>query len=127
MRRTGPSRQTVRLVRERDDDCCVRCGRPGPLTTQHRVARGMGGTRRPWINSPENLITLCGSGTTGCHGQVEASPHEAVIYGWRVPSWAGDPGSVSVRYWTGDWFMLRPDGSRRAVLEPLVVPVLVGG
>jgi hypothetical protein len=31
----------------------------------------MGGTSDPEINSPVMLIVLCGTGTTGCHGDVE--------------------------------------------------------
>ena len=50
---------------------CARCGKDVTYiqsSIQHRKARGMGGTNDPSINSPANLIVLCGSGTTGCHG-----------------------------------------------------------
>lgn len=83
-RGTDPSAETVRLVRERDDWRCARCAGWGPLSTQHRVARGMGGTRHPLINGPANLLTLCGSGTTGCHGWVESHPVWAEAHGWSV-------------------------------------------
>jgi hypothetical protein len=36
----------------------------------------MGGTGRDWINAASNLLVMCGSATTGCHGIAEArSPH----------------------------------------------------
>lgn len=33
----------------------------------------MGGSRRPELNTPANLILVCGSGTTGCHGRIESN------------------------------------------------------
>lgn len=36
----------------------------------HRDPRGMGGTKA--ADTPENLVHLCGSGTTGCHGWIES-------------------------------------------------------
>src|SRR5690242_16135926 len=100
-RNTGPSAKTVREVRARDLEVCARCGgHCGPMTTQHRKARGMGGTKDPAINDHANLLTLGGSGTTGCHGWVEAHPTEAAADGFRVPSWA-DPAEWPVKTWRG--------------------------
>lgn len=86
-----------RLVLSRDQGCCVRCGRQvydpdgdvlyGMYSLQHRRARGMGGTRSRVSDSPANLVTLCGSGTTGCHGWVESHRAEARLYGWAVSRW----------------------------------------
>jgi hypothetical protein len=93
---TGPGKVTRRLVLERDGYQCVRCGRPagpgiGIYSIQHRVARGVGGG-----NSPANLIVLCGTATTLCHGEVEAKrdPHDLEA-GYRLES-SQDPGAEAV-------------------------------
>ena len=101
------------LVADRDRWRCVRCGRDlsdGSGNLQHRRARGMGGTRKVDVNGPENLILLCGSGTTGCHGHVESHREEARRAGWAV-SQADDPGRVPVTY-PGGRFLLTADGGR---------------
>lgn len=114
-RGTDPSAATVRLVRERDDWRCARCAGWGPLSTQHRVARGMGGTRWPGINLPSNLLTLCGSGTTGCHGWVEAHPQWSKAHGWSVLRGV-DPADVDVWTWRG-WVRLTATGGIVRVLQ----------
>lgn len=43
---------------------CALCGNPGSL--HHVYPRGQGGD-----DLPENLVGLCGSGTTGHHGLIE--------------------------------------------------------
>lgn len=53
-------------------------------SVHHRRPRGSGGTSVPWINFPSNLILLCGSGTTGCHGWVESHRDEARALGFLV-------------------------------------------
>lgn len=44
---------------------CVLCGKPGSL--HHIYPRGQGGD-----DLPENLVGLCGHGTSGEHGLVES-------------------------------------------------------
>lgn len=44
---------------------CVVCGRPGQ-SLHHLVPKSQGGD-----DLPINLVPLCGSGTTGCHGIFE--------------------------------------------------------
>lgn len=107
MRNTDPPRLTVLRVRARDGDACVICGATRELSTQHRVARGMGGSLLPWINGPTNLITLCGSGTTGCHGWVEHHPTFSREAGWSVPR-SLVPADVPVLFPEG-WVLLRDD------------------
>lgn len=74
-------------IRERDAGLCARCGRPCPPgagSVHHRRPRGMGGSRDPLTNDPSNLVLLCGSGTTGCHGYLEAFRSESLETGWLL-------------------------------------------
>lgn len=105
-------------VYERDGHACARCGSGGPLTLQHRTGRGMGGSRDPRINAPSNLITLCGSGTTGCHGVVESTPRLSRLTGWAVAR-HDDPAEIPVQTLSG-WVKLTDDYQ----LEPCPSPHL---
>lgn len=119
-RDTGPDRTTRELVLERDDYRCVGCGAliigGGPYSLQHRVARGMGGTRNPRANSPVNLITLCGSATSadGCHLFCEQRNPELRDMGLWLPSWE-DPADVPVHHSTHGLVYLTDDGGVRPV------------
>lgn len=62
---------------------CIGCGRPD-VTTQHRRARGMGGTSDTGIGHPANGVPLCGDGVRGCHGWAEHNPTDAALLGWRL-------------------------------------------
>lgn len=94
VRQTGPDAATRELVRWRDRDRCRRCG-VATWQIHHRRPRGMGGTRDPLTNGPANLVLLCGSGTTGCHGWVESHRAEARAAGWLVSKWA-DPAATPI-------------------------------
>ena len=79
------------LVIERDRGACVRCAAPvthlergRAWSIHHRRPRGTGGTSLAWVNQPANLIVLCGSGTTGCHGWAERERTKAFDLGLLV-------------------------------------------
>lgn len=88
-RSTGPSPEVVRVVAKRDEGRCAVCGervtgtRGLDHSVHHRLGRKRGGTQRPWVNFPSNLILLCGHGSAGCHLKVGTE-------GW----WARDNGFV---------------------------------
>lgn len=76
----------------RDMGACARCGRHVAhlqrgiaWSIHHRRPRGIGGTILAWVMAAANLIILCGSGTTGCHGWVESNRREARALGFLVP------------------------------------------
>lgn len=92
-RAAGPGKKTREIVLARDRYCCIRCGRAVDEETanlHHRKRRSQGGR-----HAPENLITTCGSGTTGCHGWIHANVTESLAAGWLVPG-AGDPALIPV-------------------------------
>lgn len=62
---------------------CLGDGRPD-VTTQHRRARGMGGTSNVTIGHPANGVPLCGDGVRGCHGWAEHNPTDARLLGWAL-------------------------------------------
>lgn len=81
---TGLSTKTRRAIAERDRGRCLRCGHWG-TNVQHRIGRGMGGTSRREVNEDlASLVTMCGSGTTGCHGWATEHPAEAYATGWAI-------------------------------------------
>ena len=77
----GFSPRVRKLVRTRagggyaEQACCESCGiwlgeHAGQV--QHRVARGMGGSKDPVVNGLAGAALLCGTSYTGCHGDCEA-------------------------------------------------------
>lgn len=82
MRAPVPARLREMVI-ERSEYSCDRCAKPligRPYSLQHRRARGRGG--RKDAHTAANLIVLCGSATTGCHGRVE-NQERAEAYRYR--------------------------------------------
>jgi len=83
------TQETRTLVLERDGYACVCCAHSiigQRYSLQHRVRRGMGGSRLPWIDQPQNLLTILGSGTTLCHGRIEGRGQADKARGLWVPA-----------------------------------------
>jgi hypothetical protein len=106
---TAISQATVDLVHERSGGACEVCGAARATNLHHRRARGMGGTKAP-IHGPEWLLHLCGTGTTGCHGYIEAHPETSYAKGWKLRR-NRDP-AISPVQLGGQWVILTPDGGR---------------
>ena len=93
---------------------CERCGvdltdGSRSVNRHHRQRREVGGDRLA------NILLLCGSGTTGCHGHVTVHPEEAVANGWSVKALGGtDPALVPVRI-NGRLWLLDDAGGRRLI------------
>ncbi len=76
------------------------------LTVHHRMKRSQGGT---W--DPSNLLLLCGDGTTGCHGWVEAHPEAAQAQGlWLTPN--VDTQSVPYLAYGRYWLRIDDEGNK---------------
>jgi hypothetical protein len=94
----------------RDDGRCFKCGRivmNGPHSCHHRKLRSALGS-----DTPENRITLCGSGTTGCHGEVHNSPRASRADGYIVSRYR-EPEDIPVKHWERGFVFLTEDGDMR--------------
>lgn len=89
-------------VRERDGNRCVACDTVmGPWSVHHRQL----GNRDN--NALSNLILLCGTGTTGCHGvRVHGSSSTTDLA--RGRRWASDLGYIVTRHGPRDSALHRP-------------------
>ncbi|MGN6162551.1 MAG: HNH endonuclease [Marmoricola sp.] len=117
-RPTGPSVGVREEVWERAGGYCERCGKAigtSAMSVHHRRPRRMGGTTDPAVNTPANLAILCGSGTTGCHGEIESHRTEAYADGWLLHA-GQDPADVPVRLRGGPMIFLTPDGGYRSLV-----------
>jgi ferredoxin len=100
-------------VLRRDGPYCARCGQCTanvPSSVHHRLPRRMGGTLDPRINDPRNLVVLCGTGTTGCHGAVESDRVAAYADGWLIRNLDHLDEPLRTRY--GTRITLAGDGTR---------------
>jgi len=99
-------------VHERDQGRCCMCGiyiTDGNGAQHHRVAKGMGGSAL--LESPSNLVTLCGRGNNDlCHGKVHGNPEWARNHGWIVSRHL-DPREIPVDMCDG-WVLLDDAGRR---------------
>lgn len=86
---TGPDRTIRELVKLRDEWRCCVCGESvydKQASIHHRRNRGSGGSGDPAINRPSNLLLVCGTGSTGCHGALTDNAQRLVALdaGWIV-------------------------------------------
>lgn len=109
----GVTPAVVEIVTDRDLRRCARCYTPitgergRDWSIHHRRPRGMGGSRVPWVNKPGNLLLLCGSGVTGCHGWVESNRDEARKLGFLVSALGTDiPSHVPVWHSAHGWVLM---------------------
>jgi 5-methylcytosine-specific restriction protein A len=80
-RNTNPTEAVVELVKQRAEYTCERCGLHEGQQAHHRHPRKMGGTRRPEINRPPNLLWLHAE----CHLWVEHNRLAAIGDGMLIP------------------------------------------
>ena len=106
-----PKDDTRYLSARRDEHKCVRCGRSLyniPVSLHHRRMRSH---PFPGLHEASNLIWLCGSGTTGCHGYVHEHQTEAYQLGYLVSAYA-EPKTSPVKYPDGRYYLLDDDGNK---------------
>jgi hypothetical protein len=119
--------RTRKLLRERAHGCCEACGKPGATNGHHRINQSQGGP-----DTLSNLMLLCGSGTTGCHGIVTVNPADARTLGYTVtladiPLNQREPicaATAPVYRWSrelgcAEWVLLDDDGGITPSLESI--------
>lgn len=99
-----------RMVIERAEESCDRCGRylVGQLySLQHRRARGAGGRRGGYLDTAANLVVLCGSATSpgGCHLWAESASGRTTesSQGFVIRGELDAPESVPILRHGRDW------------------------
>lgn len=112
-RKSGPGQDTRLTVLTRAHLRCEVCDGDlsAGMSVHHRKPRGMGGTRDEGINGLANLLAVCGSGTTGCHGWIEVNRSESRARGLLVYR-NDDPEQVPFQDSRGRWWLLTGDGRR---------------
>lgn len=109
-----PEQRGRLIVSERSQGRCELCGATGD-GVHHRLKRSAGGS---W--SPANLLRLCGSGTTGCHGRIEAEPAAAKALGlWLERQDDPDQAPALCRptMWPLAWWQPLEDGTLQWAAE----------
>ena len=90
-RYTGATPIVRMTVVMRGGGTCEICNKPlnssQYVSLHHRKPRKMGGSRDTTLNEPSNLMMICGSGTSGCHGYVESNRELSYTNGWLVHSY----------------------------------------
>lgn len=100
-------------ARGRCEVCEIDLTQAIPMSAHHRLPRQAGGDRRPDVHSITNLLLVCGTGTTGCHGDIERNRSWAYERGYLVHRGLA-PDEVPVRMHGRTWLLL-PDGDLREV------------
>lgn len=95
---------------DRDRGACVHCGTTdATLIPQHRINRGMGGSKER--NKASNIVVLC----SAFNGLIEADASAAALamkHGIKLQSWQV-PESTPVWYAAESaWFLLDNEGRR---------------
>ncbi|ANA85269.1 HNH endonuclease [Gordonia phage BritBrat] len=99
-----------RIVNERADGFCERCGQYG-TTIHHRKNRSQGGV---W--SPQNCVALCGDGVRLCHGWATVEPKAAHAEGFKV--WSFEDEAVRpIWHSTRRWLLLNEWGGYEEVCD----------
>jgi len=80
------------------------------------MARKRGGSRRPFLNLPGNLVLLHGTGNEKCHGFVESEPLWARDNGFKVREGRWLPTEVAIEHACHGLVYLLDDG--RVSFEP---------
>ena len=121
MTRTAAERAAI----ARDGATCQRCGRDltdFPASVHHRQPKGAGGGDKGRYDRVENLIVLCGTGSTPhCHLDAHTAS-DRYDTGWLVHRYE-DPLTVPLIDLSGRRFFLSEEGEHVDIFLPDPGPV----
>lgn len=108
--RTVTKKEFLKYLK-RDFNRCYHCGiNDETLIPQHRLGRGMGGSKARDV--PSNIITFC----SYYNGLIESDASERIRaekLGWSLRSWQNPKEAPVFCMTTGEWYVLADDYSRR--------------
>lgn len=107
--------KTRQQLHERANDCCELCGEPNATNAHHRMNRSVGGR-----HELSNLLLVCGSGTSGCHGWITEHPAWAHRNGYTVKSY--ETPALKRVHLPGGWALLSDAGDLVYIPAPVVKP-----
>lgn len=97
------------------DKRCYHCGSTdNTLIPQHRINRGMGGSKK--LDVPSNLIVFCSRANL----EIESSAESADVarqYGWKLERWQDTLLEPVLDLASGVWFVLDNNYNRIAIEE----------
>lgn len=92
------------LYLARDMHCPCGCvGKEDTFVPQHRINRGMGGSRI--LDRPANVLVMCSE----MNGLIESDPKLAEVarsYGWKLSRWAEPEAEPFFDLATGKWYLI---------------------
>ena len=93
---------------------CERCRQDfigKPISIHHRRPRMMGGSKNAELHKPANLLALCGTGTSGCHGWVESNRDKARELGYLIAK-VESAEQIPFKDLNGDWWQIDNYGQK---------------
>lgn len=103
---------------------CERCYRDFlgyPVSVHHRRPRMMGGSKDEMLHKSANLIVLCGSGTSGCHGWVESNRAKARELGFLIQK-IESATEIPFQDVSQVWWQIDNDGQKRQLDMKWTIP-----
>ena len=92
------------LYLARDPHCPCGCvGFEDTFVPQHRINRGMGGSRV--LDRPANVLVMC----SRMNGLIESDPKQAEVarlYGWKLSRWQEPENEPFYDLATGAWYLI---------------------
>jgi len=85
---------------------CVHCGDTETAVPNHRINRGIGGSKK--LDSPANIVVLCAK----MNGLIESDSrirNLAIMSGWKLESWQTPTDEPYFNHYRQVWVQLHDD------------------